>query len=42
VWQVSLGDMCYEDASKDAVLQCILFQNVFNMPELGGGGFGVG
>jgi len=36
VWQVGLGDMCCEDASKDAVLQCILFQNDLNLPELGG------
>jgi len=29
--------LCYEDTSKDAVLQYVLFQNVLNLPELGGG-----
>jgi hypothetical protein len=44
VWQVGLGDTCYEDATKNAVLQCSLFQNILNLPEHGGGGkeFGVG
>jgi hypothetical protein len=33
VWQDGLGDTCYEDASKDAVLQGSLFQNILNLPE---------